>query len=80
MLRDKSPRTARPAAETGRPADLVNRDFTTVRPSQLWVADLTYVRTSVGWVSAAFVLDVFSRVIVGWQVSRSLYTTLPSTR
>jgi putative transposase len=76
LLRDKTPRTTRPAAETGRPGDLVKRDFTAVRPNQLWVADLTYVRTSVGWVYAAFVLDVYSRMIVGWQVATSLYTDL----
>jgi len=76
LLRDKSPRTTRPAAETSRPADLVKRDFTAAGPNQLWVAGLTYVRTAVGWVYAAFVLDVFSRMIVGWQVSASLYTDL----
>src|SRR3954447_11788967 len=76
LLRDKSPRTTRPAAETSRPGDLVKRDFTGVRPNQLWVADLTYLRTSVGWVYAAFVLDVHSRLIVGWQVATSLYTDL----
>ena len=76
LLRDKSPRTTRPAAETDRPRDLVKRDFTAAGPSQLWVADLTYVRTSVGWVYAAFVLDVYSRMIVGWQVATSLYTDL----
>ena len=76
LLRDKSPRTTRPAAETDRPRDLVKRDFTAAGPNQLWVADLTYVRTSVGWVYAAFVLDVHSRMIVGWQVATSLYTDL----
>ncbi|GLZ02443.1 IS3 family transposase [Actinoplanes sp. NBRC 103695] len=76
LLRDKSPRTTRPAAETRRPGDLVKRDFTAARPNQLWVADLTYVRTSVGWAYAAFVLDVYSRMIVGWQVATSLYTDL----
>ncbi|MFI7608685.1 IS3 family transposase [Micromonospora sp. NPDC049366] len=76
LLRDKSPRTTRPAAETDRPRDLVKRDFTAVGPNQLWVADLTYVRTAVGWVYAAFVLDVYSRMIVGWQVATSLYTDL----
>lgn len=76
LLRDKSPRTTKPAAETGRPGDLVDRDFTATRPNELWVADLTYVRTTAGWVYAAFVLDVFSRMIVGWQVSTSLYTDL----
>jgi putative transposase len=76
LLRDKSPRTTRPAAETDRPADLVERDFTAPRPNRLWVADLTYVRTAAGWVYAAFVLDVYSRMIVGWQVATSLYTDL----
>jgi len=76
LLRDKSPRTTKPAAETRRPGDLVKRDFTAAGPNQLWVADLTYVRTTTGWVYAAFVLDVFSRLIVGWQVTTSLYTDL----
>jgi putative transposase len=76
LLRYKSPRTTRPAAETDRPRDLVKRNFTAEQPNQLWVADLTYVRTSIGWVYAAFVLDVYSRLIVGWQVATSLYTDL----
>jgi putative transposase len=76
LLRDKSPRTTKPAAETGRLADLVERDFTATGPNELWVADLTYVRTVAGWVYAGFILDVFSRMIVGWQVSTSLYTDL----
>jgi putative transposase len=76
LLRDKSPRTTKPAAETGRPSDLVDRDFTATCPNELWVADLTYVRTAAGWVYAAFILDVFSRLIIGWQVATSLYTDL----
>lgn len=76
VLRDKHPRTTKPAAETVRPADLVDRDFTASRPNQLWVADLTYVRTAAGWVYVAFILDVYSRMIVGWQVATSLYTEL----
>lgn len=76
LLRDKSPRTTRPGPETARPSDLVDRNFTATRPNELWVADLTYVRTSAGWVYAAFVLDVYSRMIVGWQVATSLYTDL----
>ena len=59
-----------------RPADLVERDFTAIRPNQLWVADLTYVATWSGFVYVAFVIDVFSRFIVGWQASRSLRTDL----
>lgn len=76
VIRAKSPRTARPAPETSRPADLVERQFTATAPNQLWVADITYIRTFSGWVYAAFVIDVFSRMIVGWQVATSLYTDL----
>jgi putative transposase len=42
----------------------------------LWVADLTYVKTHSGWVYVAFIIDVFSRMIVGWQASRSLRSDL----
>ncbi|GAA0662232.1 hypothetical protein GCM10009535_47310 [Streptomyces thermocarboxydovorans] len=76
VVRAKSPRTTRPAPETGRPADLVNREFTADAPNQLWVADITYIKTHSGWVYAAFVIDVFSRMVVGWQVSTSLYIEL----
>ncbi len=59
-----------------RPADLVERDFTAPGPNRLWVADLTYVKTHTGWVYVAFVVDVFSRRVVGWQVSTSLRSDL----
>jgi transposase InsO family protein len=59
-----------------RPPDLVHRDFTATRPNQLWVADITYVATWVGFVYVAFVIDVFSRCIVGWRVSSSLKSDL----
>lgn len=59
-----------------RPADLVDRKFTASRPNQLWVADLTYVKTHSGWVYVAFVTDVFSRFVVGWQCSTSLRSDL----
>jgi len=59
-----------------RPADLVNRDFTAHAPDRLWVADLTYVKTHSGWVYVAFIVDVFSRMVVGWQASRSLRSDL----
>jgi putative transposase len=68
--------TASEGAETERPEDLVKRKFAATSPNQLWVADLTYVRTHAGWTYVAFVLDVFSRMIVGWQVSTSLRTDL----
>ena len=59
-----------------RPLDLVQRKFRASRPNQLWVADLTYVATWAGFVYVAFVIDVFSRRIVGWRVSSSLRTDL----
>ena len=59
-----------------RPPDLVDRQFKAAAPNRLWVADLTYVKTHSGWVYVAFVVDVFSRMIVGWQASRSLRSDL----
>jgi putative transposase len=61
---------------TPRPPDLVKREFSAERPNQLWVADLTYVATWAGFVYVAFVIDVFSRAIVGWRVSSSLRSDL----
>ena len=59
-----------------RPLDLVARQFRAPAPNRLWVADLTYVKTHSGWVYVAFVVDVCSRFVVGWQASRSLRTDL----
>ena len=59
-----------------RPADLVAREFKAPAPDRLWVADLTYVKTHTGWVYVAFIIDVYSRFIVGWQASRSLRSDL----
>jgi transposase InsO family protein len=59
-----------------RPADLVDRDFSASRPNELWVSDLTYVRVGTSHCYVAFVIDVFARYIVGWQVSNSLRTDL----
>jgi putative transposase len=69
-------RTTHPAAISQRPADLVERVFTAAGPNRLWVADLTYVWTRTGFVYAAFIVDAFSRAIVGWRVSASLRTDL----
>jgi putative transposase len=68
--------TTRPDESGERPLDLVDRDFTAERPNQLWVSDLTYVATWRGFVYVAFVIDVFSRRIVGWRVSSSLRSDL----
>jgi len=71
-----APRTTVPGASSDTRVDLVERSFTATAPNALWVADITYVRTFTGWVYAAFVIDVYSRYIIGWQVSRSLHTDL----
>lgn len=63
-----------PLAE--RPKDLVKRKFEATAPNRLWVADLTYIQTLAGWVYVAFVIDVFSRMIVGWKVSTSLHADI----
>ena len=69
IRRARSPRTTRSAPREQCPADLVKRHFSAFRPNELWVADITYVRTFSGWVYVAFVTDVFSRRIVGWQTT-----------
>ena len=76
ISRAKGPRTTIPGAGPDTRPDLVERQFTATGPRQLWVADITYCRTFAGWVYAAFVVDVFSRRVVGWQLSRSLRTDL----
>lgn len=65
---------ADPAAQQ-RP-DLVNRDFTAPAPDRLWVGDLTYLRTWEGRVYFSFVIDVYSRMIVGWQFATHMRTDL----
>ena len=69
-------RTTVPNEALDKPSDLVNRQFVAERPNQLWVADMTYVPTWSGVVYVAFVVDVFSRYIVGWRVKRSMHTDL----
>jgi transposase InsO family protein len=64
--------TTRSDGRQHRPADLVDRRFAAPAPNRLWVADLTYVKTHAGWVYAAFIIDVYSRMVVGWQISNSL--------
>jgi len=74
--RAKGPRTTVPGEGPDTRPDLVQRTFRATAPDQLWVADITYCRTFAGWVYAAFVVDVYSRRVVGWQLSTSLRTDL----
>jgi putative transposase len=59
-----------------RACDLLQRDFTATRPNEKWVADVTYLRTWNGFVYLAFILDCFSRMIVGWQIATHMRTEL----
>ena len=71
-MRGRRTRTTTPAVLAERPADLVQRAFGAPAPNRLWLADLTYVATWSGFVYTAFVIDAFSRRIVGWRVATSL--------
>jgi putative transposase len=75
--RRKRPRTTVPGpAGRERPSDLLGRDFTAPAPNRRWVGDITYIETASGFVYAAFIRDLFSRMIVGWQVSGTLRAEL----
>ena len=75
--RRKARTTLRSQTERTPPApDLVKRNFTPEAPDRLWVADMTYVRTWEGWLYLSFVLDTYSRRIVGWSMSNNLRTEL----
>jgi putative transposase len=76
VVRGRRIRTTIPEVLSERPRDLVQREFRAMRPNQLWVADLTYVATWRGFVYVAFVIDVFSRRIVGWRATGSLRSDL----
>jgi putative transposase len=76
VVRGQRKRTTVPVELGPRPADLVERNFTAAAPNRLWVADLTYVSTWRSFVYVAFVIDVFSRFIVGWRVWNSLRADL----
>jgi transposase InsO family protein len=77
VRRGKKKRTTVPdEAAVERARDLLQRDFTASRPNEKWVADLTYLRTWNGFVYLAFILDCYSRMIVGWQLATHLRTDL----
>lgn len=59
-----------------RAPDLVNRNFTADRPDALWVTDLTYVPTRSGMAYVCFIVDAFSRRIVGWRVAANMKTEM----
>jgi transposase InsO family protein len=74
VVRGKKVRTTLSDPAAASPRDLVNRAFKAERPNQLWVADFTFVSTWQGFAYVAFIIDVYSRFIVGWRVSRHMRT------
>jgi putative transposase len=72
VVRSKKKKTTIAEESSKKPTDLVEREFKASRPNQLWVCDFTYVWTKRGFVYVAFVIDVFSRRIVGWRQSSSM--------
>jgi len=74
--RGKPWRTTTPDPETHRRPDLVQRDFTASHPNELWVADFSYLRCWEGVVFFSFVIDVYSRKVVGWQFASHMRTDL----
>ena len=74
--RGKPWRTTRPDPRAERRPDLVERNFAAERPNELWVADISYLRCWEGLVFFAFVLDAYSRMVVGWQLAGHMRTTL----
>jgi putative transposase len=76
VVRGKPRRTTIADPHATRPTDLVQRQFTVARPNRLWVADFTYVATWSGTVYVAFVIDAYSRRILGWRAATSMTTPL----
>jgi putative transposase len=76
-LRGRKHRTTiRDEAAVERARDLLQRDFAATRPNEKWVCDITYLRTWNGFLYLAFVLDCYSRMIVGWQLATHMRTDL----
>jgi len=69
VRRGRKIRTTIPGKDGQRAGDLLNRDFTALAPNRRWVADFTYVATWSGIVYVAFVVDIYSRAIVGWSAA-----------
>lgn len=76
VVRGKARRTTKSDPSAARAPDLVNRDFTALRPNAKWMTDFTYVATWAGTVYVALVIDVFSRMIVGWRMATTMRTEL----
>lgn len=79
LVRGKGTRTTIPDRDAARAPDLLDRNFTAPAPNRRWVADFTYVRTWAGFVYVSFVIDCYSRAIVGWHAATTKTTPLVTT-
>jgi len=80
VVRGRKHRTTIPGGKDSRRApDLLDRDFTAAAPNRKWVTDFTYCRTWSGFVYVAFVIDCFSRAIVGWHAATVKDTAMVTT-
>jgi len=76
VRRGRKVRTTTADEKATRPPDLVERRFVAARPNELWVTDLTYVATWAGTVYVCFIVDVYSRMIVGWRTATNMATAM----
>ncbi len=76
LRRGNKVRTTRPDGQADRYPDLVDRRFVATRPNALWVTDLTHVPTWSGVVYVCFIVDAFSRMIVGWRATTNMRTAM----
>ncbi|WP_103036200.1 IS3 family transposase [Mycobacterium avium] len=76
VRRGKRVRTTKPDPAAARHPDLVKRNFTATAPNQLWVTDLTFVPTWAGVAYVCFIIDAYSRMIVGWRVASHMRTSM----
>jgi putative transposase len=76
VRRGKRVRTTKPESTAVRHPDLVKRKFTATAPNQLWVTDLTFVPTWAGVAYVCFIIDAYSRTIVGWRVASHMRTSM----
>ena len=74
VTRGKTVKTTQIDPDNANPWDLVRRQFAAVCPNQLWIADFTFVSTWQGFAYAAFIVDAYSRFVVGWRVGRHMRT------
>ena len=70
----------RPRYKAGKPAatapNRLQREFTVALPDQVWVTDITYIRTYEGWLYLTVVIDLYSRMVVGWSMNATMATEL----